>query len=154
MKQILTLALISLSTSIFAQVETPFLKQEERVACTVGILNGGGSLVGTDLEFLLSNKFGLQVGAGFLGYGAGMNFHFKPTIRSSFISLQYWNQGIGNSFAQSVIGPNFVFRDKKWFTFQLGAGKVLREGPQSPYDRGDAPSVILMYSIGAYFPIG
>ena len=125
---------------------------EETSCITAGILQGGGSLVGADLEFMLNEHFGAQVGAGLIGFGAGLNYHFKPGIRSSFLSVQYWNQGIGNSFAQSLIGPNFVYRSKKWFTFQIGLGAVLEVGDNDLYDEGKVPDVILTYAIGAYFP--
>jgi hypothetical protein len=37
---------------------------------TVGILQGGGSIVGFDFETLISENIGISVGAGFLAYGA------------------------------------------------------------------------------------
>ncbi len=116
-----------------------------------GILQGGGSLVGADFEIFVSRQLGIQVGAGFTGYGAGVNYHLKPSIRSSFVSLQYWHQGIADSFAQSAVGPNFVYRAKKWFTCQLGLGLPLAEGPALP-DDFEQPPVMLLYSIGAYLP--
>jgi len=127
----------------------------EKMALTIGVLQGGGSLIGADLEFLVSKTVGLQAGAGFLGYGAGVNFHFKPTIRSSFISLAYWHQGIGNSYTQSMVGGTFVFRAKKIFTAQLGLG--YRTGYSQAFadkqrDIKDAP-LMLLYSIGIYFPL-
>lgn len=130
----------------------PEVERPERVALTVGILQGGGSLIGADLEFLISKSVGFQLGAGFRGYGAGVNFHFQPTIRSSFVSLAYWHQGIGESHSQTVMGPTFVYRSKKWFTAQLGLGAPLERGPAWPSEI-DQPPVILMYSIGAYFPL-
>jgi len=98
MKQILIMILICISTNLLSQTLPIKEEVEKRKSITIGILQGGGSLVGFDLEFLLTDRFGFQVGAGFVGYGAGLNYHFKPSIRSSFISLQYWNQGIGRSF--------------------------------------------------------
>lgn len=127
----------------------------EPTACvTAGILQGGGSLIGADLEVLLSSHIGAQIGAGIIGFGGGLNIHFKPSIRSSFISIQYWNQGIGNSFTQSLVGPAFVFRGDKWFTFQIGLGAILDvgEGEFNPYGEDRAPDAILTYAIGAYFP--
>ena len=118
---------------------------------TVGVLQGGGSLIGADIEFLFPNKFGIQFGAGLIGFGGGINFHFKPSVRSSFISFQYWNQGIGDNFVQNAIGPNFVFRGKKWFTFQLGVGFPLAKGPAMP-NSFEQPQFMYMYSIGAYLP--
>jgi len=127
-------------------------ESDKRSSLTIGILQGGGSLFGVDFELLLSKRIGFQVGGGIVGYGGGFNIHFKPTIRSSFLSIQYWHQGIGNSYSQSLAGPNFVFRGKKWFTFQIGAGTALGKGPAWPEDM-EQPSVMLMYSIGGYIPL-
>lgn len=151
MKRLLFVILLTLSIStLFSQVENS--ETEKKTAITIGILQGGGGLVGTDFEFLLSEQLGLQVGAGLFSFGAGINYHFKPSIRSSFISFQYWNQGFGDSFVQSAVGPSFVYRGKKWFTFQIGIGKTLDKGPAFPANR-EQPPVMLLYSIGAYIPI-
>ena len=151
MKQILIMILICISTNLFSQEEQVSEQTEKRNSITIGILQGGGSLIGADMEFLLTDRFGFQIGAGLVGFGGGLNYHFKPSIRSSFISLQYLNQGIGDSFAQNVIGPNFVYRGKKWFTAQIGLGVPLEKGPAMPDDFVQPP-VMLMYSIGAYIP--
>ncbi len=139
--------MICISTNLFSQTE----QVEKRNSITIGLLQGGGSLVGANFEFLLTDHFGFQIGAGLVGFGGGLNYHFKPSIRSSFISLQCWNQGIGESFVQNAIGPNFVFRGKKWFTAQIGLGVPLGKGPAMP-DDFEQPPVMLMYSIGAYIP--
>lgn len=120
-------------------------------ALTMGILQGGGSLVGMDLEYKYSDYLGVQAGIGLVGYGFGLNVHFKPTIRSSFFSLQYWHQGIDNGFTQSVAGPNIVFRGKKWFTAQIGLGFLIKEGPAWPENVEHTP-VMLTYALGAYIP--
>jgi hypothetical protein len=44
-----------------------------------------------------------------------------------------------------------VFRGKRWFTFQIGIGKTLEEGPAMP-DDFEQPDVMLLYSIGFYIP--
>jgi hypothetical protein len=158
MNQVLVLLFVlntfSLSAQDYYQERPQTRPTYEATSCiTVGILQGGGSLVGADLEVLLSKRFGAQIGAGIVGFGGGLNFHLKPGIRSSMISLQYWNQGIGNSFTQSLVGPNFVYRSKKWFTFQIGIGAILEvNGENSVYEEGRAPDAILTYAIGAYFP--
>ncbi len=151
MKTLLLIIIIScLSISLFSQTY-PTDDYQKRNSITIGILQGGGSLVGADLEVLLTKRLGIQVGAGFVGFGGGLNYHFKPSVRSSFLSLQYWHQGFGDSYTQSVLGPNFVFRGKKWFTFQIGLGVPLEEGPAWP-NTLEQPPVMLMYSIGAYIP--
>lgn len=134
-----------------SQNEITHQPEGKRAAATFGILQGGGALVGVDLEVLVTNRLGIQAGAGWMAFGTGLNYHLKPGIRSSFISLQYWNQGMGDRFVQSAVGPNFVYRGKKWFTCQLGLGRTLKKGPQFPVNR-EFPPVILLYSIGAYVP--
>ncbi len=157
MKTLLATLLILTTVELAAQdyyeeytAKPPAMKETSCI--TVGILQGGGSLVGADLELLLSDHFGAQIGAGLVGFGAGLNYHFKPGIRSSLLSLQYWNQGIGDSFTQSLIGPSFVYRGRKWFTFQIGLGAVLDIGDHDLYEPGEEPDVLLTYAIGAYFP--
>ena len=150
-KLFILLVAISFSTSLFSQVDSYENPPEKRNSITIGILEGGGSLIGADMEFLLSKRFGFQLGAGLIGFGGGLNYHFKPSIRSSFVSLQYWNQGIGEIFVQNAIGPSFVYRGKKWFTCQIGLAATLSKGPAWPSNRDQSP-VILTYAIGAYIP--
>lgn len=121
-----------------------------RASLSVGLLQGGGGLVGADFEALLSNRVGLQLGAGLVSYSLGLNYHLKPGIRSSFLSLSYWHQGVGEGFVQSVFGPSYVFRGRRWFTAQIGLGYVLDRGPAFPDTMQKTP-VLLTYSIGAYF---
>lgn len=151
MKHIFIVFFIFTSTMLFSQSDKISQQNEKKNSITLGILQGGGSLIGADMEFLITKQFGFQIGAGLVGFGGGLNYHFEPSIRSSFISLQYWNQGIGSSFAQNVIGPNFVYRGKKWFTAQIGLGMPLDRGPALPADFKQ-PAVMLMYSVGAYIP--
>jgi hypothetical protein len=151
MKQILLIIMICISTNLFSQSEYINEQIEKRNSITIGILQGGGSLIGADLEFLLTDRLGFQLGAGFVGFGGGLNYHFEPSIRSSFISLQYWNQGFGDSFVQNLVGPNYVYRSRKWFTCQIGLGFPLGRGPAMSDDL-EQPPVMLTYSIGGYIP--
>jgi hypothetical protein len=118
---------------------------------TIGVLEGGGSLVGFDYETLLTKNFGLQLGMGLVGFGAGLNHHFRPGIRTSFMSLQYWHQGFGETYTQSLLGPSYVFRAKKFFTCQIGFGFALEKGPAWP-ETTVQPPVMLTYAVGGYFP--
>jgi hypothetical protein len=149
MKQIIIIAIIFASINLFSQTE--YNKFEERGSITIGVLQGGGSLIGADLEFLLTDYFGFQIGAGMVGFGGGLNYHFKPSIKSSFLSLQYWHQGIGDSFFQSLISSNFVLRFKKLLTAQIGLGIPLERGPAMPNDFKQSP-IMLTYAIGFYMP--
>lgn len=150
-KHLLIGLLLLSSFSLWAQDKTT-PKETARSATTIGILQGGGGLVGVDFECLLGDRVGFQVGAGIFSFGAGVNIHIEPSIRSSFFSLQYWNQGVGEDFVQSAIGPSFVFRGKKWLTAQIGFGKVIERANDLPkkYKETD---YMLLYSIGVYIPL-
>ena len=151
MKNTCIFILLCLSIRAYSQVEQAPIITEKYKSASIGFLQGGGSLIGADFEFLLTDRFGVQVGLGFIGFGGGLTYHLKPSIRSSFISVQYWNQGTGESFTQNIIGSTFVYRGKRWFTSQLGLGVPLQRGPALPSDFNQ-PQVMLMYSIGAYLP--
>jgi hypothetical protein len=126
-------------------------------AITVGVLQGGGSLVGVDFEQMVGNNIGVQAGAGLIGFGAGINYHFQPTSASSGISIQFWNQGTsGDKLSQRILGVTYLYRSEAGFTAQLGLGSVITRGKiMDDYykDKGitNPPAVILMYSIGWYF---
>ena len=150
-KYLFVIIICSVSLKLFSQAGM-YDEIEKRNCITLGILQGGGSLLGADFEALLTDQFGIQIGAGLVGFGGGLNYHFQPSIRSSFLSLQYWNQGIGETFTQSAFGPNYVFRGKKWFTFQIGLGLPLEKGP-AWRENIVQPPVMLLYSIGAYIPL-
>jgi hypothetical protein len=138
---------------ILARQNSDSIPVESKEAFTVGFLQGGGSLVGVDMEYLIYKRFGLQLGIGVIGYGAGINFHTRKDIRSSFLSLQYWHQGQGPSFTQATLGPTYNFRLKKLLSFQIGLGFYVEEGFAYPELRTTIVSqyVMLLYSIGLYF---
>ena len=68
------------------------------------------------------------------------------------LSLSYWHQGFGDTHTQSVVGPVYTFRAPKVFQFQIGMGYRVHEGPNLPEANKKVP-VMLLYSIGVYFPI-
>lgn len=147
---VLFVCVLFYGSQIFGQdVET---EKTPRAAATIGLLQGGGSLFGADLEVLVSDRLGLQVGAGLVGVGAAVNYHLKPSISSSMISLLYWHQGLGDSYTQSLLGPSFVFRARKLFTASLGLGFALEKGPNWDDEKLEQPPVMLTYSIGIYLP--
>ena len=84
--------------------------------------------------------------------GAAINYHLKPSIRSSYITLQYWHQGVNETYTQRLLGPAFVFRAKKLLTASLGLGFALEKGPNWPDDK-EQPPVMFTYSIGIYLPV-
>lgn len=123
-----------------------------RYALTLGLLQGGGALVGADIEYALTRQWGAQAGLGMLGntsMAAGVNYHLYPRLNSPFVSLQYCQQGFRNDFAVRLIGPSLVYRGKKWFSCQIGFGKVLDHGAGWTSAQR-APGYWLTYAIGVY----
>jgi hypothetical protein len=57
---------------------------------TIGILQGGGGLIGADYETLISEQWGVSVGAGLVSYGTAIHYHFKPSITSDSLA-QVWH---------------------------------------------------------------
>ncbi len=154
--------IVACFSHLFSQEQVQLQEEQKPIerfdhAITVGVLQGGGSLVGVDFEQLIGSKIGVQVGAGLIGFGAGVNYHFQPTSTSSGISLQFWNQGSGgDKLSQRVVGITYLYRSEGGFTAQLGLGSVVTRGKiMDDYykDKGitNPPTVILMYSIGWYF---
>lgn len=121
-------------------------------AFTIGFLQGGGGLLGMDIEIRLKNKLTMQAGLGINSAGAGLNIHFKERINSSYVSLMLWNQGFNENHFATLVGPSIVFRTKKVFTASIGYGSVLASGPAMP-DEFKGYSGFLTYSIGIFFPL-
>lgn len=156
---VITVLLVMLPfSSLLCQEQKTEEPAAHKNAVTIGFLQGGGSFVGVDYESLLFGRFGIQVGVGYLGFGAGMNIHFRPTVRSSFISFVFWNQGLLNDLlSQRIVGATYVYRGKRGFTAQIGAGYVVKRGDEAEeymkdfFNTDTLPSIILLYSIGGYF---
>ena len=149
MKKFVLIVLVALfSVQLMAQR----VPSEKKMSISAGVLQGGGGLVGADFEYLFSNHFSVQAGVGLFSCGAAVNYHFKPYINSSMLSLSYWHQGFGDAYTQSVVGPVYTFRAPKVFQLQIGMGYRVGEGPNLPEANKKVP-VMLLYSIGVYFPI-
>ena len=143
-----------------AQFETtnltprPNANIEPDIVTSVGVLHGGGGLIGVDIEFKLAPYLGIQVGGGIIASGvscgAGIDIHFSPSIKSSMLSLQYVQQGIGDKKVQSLFGPVYVYRAAKWFTFSIGVGAVVDRGPLQPTEFAQQQAMLL-YAIGVHF---
>jgi hypothetical protein len=126
-------------------------------AVLVGFFQGGGSLLGADLEVLAYDCLALQAGVGYLGYGAAVNYHFEPTLHSHYLSLAYWHQGFEEDLTQQTVGLAFGIRSFGWLTAQIGLGYVIHRGEtatsnlQSAFDTDTLSQYMLLYSIGVYF---
>jgi len=148
MKKLILFAIsIVFSINMFAQTD-------KTTAASVGVMMGGGSLIGVDVEYVIpKSSLGLQVGAGIFSVGAAINYHLKPDIRSSMISLQYYRQGFGDNYYASWLGPMFIFRAKKIFQAGLGIGALIDKGDKW-YTLTEAyqnSSGSLLFQLGVYF---
>jgi hypothetical protein len=127
-----------------------------KTCISIGAGLGSATYAGFDFEYMICNKVSVQVGSGYLGVGGGINYHFFPSVRSSYISFQYWCRGIGNNddwgYRSTQIGPAIVYRGKKWFTAQLGAGYILDKGPAYK-DKEHDVKMAVNAGIGFYLPL-
>ncbi len=155
MKKLITfLFFVFFSLQIIAQNTVEEAKEPEKLwSASVGLLNGGGGLIGFDLERMIDNHFSIQAGFSITGYGAAINYHIKPRINSSMFSFALIHPGIGKNYILTAIGPSFTYRAKKIFFAQFGMSYVIDKGAffhevfkEKDFDR------MLTYSIGVYFP--
>jgi len=135
------------------EVKPMSVGREERVALDAGVFMGGGGLIGADLEFMLSKRFALQIGAGLGTLGCSFNYHFKPYINSSFASLHYYHIGFGENNVGSTFGPMFSFRAKKIFQAGAGYGFVVSKGPLWNDAYKEDITTLIWFNIGLYFPL-
>lgn len=116
-----------------------------------------GSVAGCDYEHMITKQVSFQIGAGYIGYGGGINFHLQPSVESSFFSLQYYNQGIGDKYIQSFVGPSYTYRSVELFTFSAGMGFNVKKGMNfSEYSytlNGSTSEVLLTLAIGIFIPL-
>ena len=157
MKKLLLIVMMALmAIPVLAQEGESVVKQkkgrvpsEKKCAIEVGFLNGGGGIVGVDFEYLFVDHLSVQAGIGAVSFGGAINYHFKPYINSSMISLVYMHQGVGNSYSASWLGPMYTFRAPKVFQASAGYGLCVGKGPAATADYVGS----LLFTIGVYFPI-
>ena len=154
MKKTLLLFCLIVST-VYSFSQTSYdlnYDEENNTTINAGLLMGGGGIVGVDIEHKVNRIIGFQAGLGLSSFGAGMTFHFRNTINSSFASIQYWRQGLGNSYFGSYLGPMFVFRAKKYFQAGIGLGYIVDKGSILDTKYRDQ-NIMAVYNIGVYFPL-
>jgi hypothetical protein len=154
MKKVLFLLLFTaLSISLSAQIsfDLNFFKKP-KAAISAGYHGGGGGWAGVDFEYLPQKNIGIQAGVGILSYGFGVNYHFnKGGVRSPYVQLGYWHQGFGDRHTQSLVGPTFVYRFKRFVQLQGGFGARVGTGPALNPDI--TFPFALMYSVSLYLPV-
>jgi len=156
MKKIInTLTTLFLLLPLMAYAEEEIRASD--MAISVGVLNGGGALIGVDMEKLVTDRIGLSVGAGLVAFGAGLNIHFSPTVSSSSIRIGFNNQGTtGENVMMRSVGVSYLGRSSTGkFEWQLGLAHPfnVNQKVKDAFGGEDPPPVILTYSIGAYFAL-
>lgn len=142
-----------LSVSWGQQGDTTAVAEGSRNVYTVGVAQGS-ALIGADWEYRVSDKLGVQVGAGLVGFALAAVRHPNSGTRGRLISVVYKNSG----GRMSTIGPEFIFRfgeKKLGLSAQLGLGLVLSVSDEVldflGVTREEYPPVILTYAIGVTF---
>ncbi len=155
MKKLVALLLVIIPTfAIQAQEEIKTVNTDPKAVVSVGILHGA-SFIGADFEYGVSERFGVQAGLGLVGFGAGVNYHLKPGLRSSMVSAKYWHMGVEKDFSMEMISADWTYRARKWFTVSVGLGVPTRVGADVEEEMDtEVPAIMLTYSIGAYIPWG
>ncbi|GAB6012585.1 hypothetical protein [Viscerimonas tarda] len=130
-------------------------KEIKTTALSAGVMMGGGSLIGADLEVLAGRRLGVQLGVGISSFGGGLNYHLKDGVNSSFVSFQYFHQGFGNNHYASWLGPVFVYRSKKLFQAGIGVGNLIDKGPQwtitNKSEKSQNATASLLFNLGLFF---
>ena len=101
-------------TSIFILFSSLILAQDQEtdgpdgsIVGTAGFMQGGRSIVGLDIEFFVTDKFGAQVGLGLFSVGAALNYHFKRSISGTHLSF-FFNYPTARLTLDSRYRPTLV----------------------------------------------
>ncbi|MFY0598062.1 MAG: hypothetical protein JXR03_00225 [Cyclobacteriaceae bacterium] len=121
------------------------------MAVTMGLFQGGGSIVGADIDLLLGKRFGIQAGGGYLGLGGGFLYHVgKPyKINTSAFAFTAWQFGAGSKFSGAYAGPSFIFRAFNFLSIQGGGGIRIARNNET-YSRPKATPYSLRFAIGFF----
>jgi hypothetical protein len=121
-----------------------------RVAIGGGLAMDGAYLtINAEAEALFAqNRWGALARVSQRDFSAGITFHLKPRLSSSFVSLQYQHKSIGVA-SQSVgmVMPMFTYRAKKYFQAGAGIGSIVYKDALSDFRLG---ALTAMLYLGAY----
>ncbi len=132
-------------------------KEEEppksRNVTAIGYQIGGYSLIGFNQEMRVNNVIGVHLGAGILGFTAGIKLHLSPSINSPFFNFSYKDGGIREITAAAVeYGGRIPFGKEINFGlhYQIGIAKILHVSStfENLVFQGNAPPAMLSMGIG------
>jgi hypothetical protein len=117
----------------------------------IGFLKGGGSIIGMDVEIPIGIGAGVYFGAGYKGFGSGINFYFErdpnKTHKGYGLSTGYIHQGWGDSFAGSMVGASLFYKMRKGISLDLGLSRLISIGNFNYYGK----EYVITYSAGLRF---
>lgn len=118
----------------------------------LGYQIGGNTLVGFDYELRVSDLVGIHAGAGYIGAGGGVRFHFDDEVHASYFDINYKDCGLG--LMESIgfeIGGTWLVATDSGVRGSFGIQKILwteDDFERQIFDGEKAPSVILAFQIG------
>lgn len=121
--------------------------RESSISAGIGI--GGNSAFGAELQTLFLPRWSVQLGAGINGFSGGFNYHIYPTVSSSYISFQAWQQGFATKYKAAYAGPMFVYRAERWLQAGLGVGYQIHKNPEIEFNS----KYMMMFNLGIYLPM-
>lgn len=126
---------------------------EDRTTITVGLFEGGGGIVGVELESLFNDRIGFEIGFGIVSFSLGLNYHVGlGGVKSSFVGIKYSSLGMGPGHLFKTVGPEYTYRSKKWFTGSVGFGGVVDRGPYfKELPKANQKDSYINLTIGGYF---
>jgi hypothetical protein len=112
-------------------------------------MDGAYPTISAEAEVLLAqNRWGALARVSRRDLSAGVTFHLKPRLNSSFVSLQYQHKSIGIA-SQSIgmVMPMFTYRAKKYFQAGAGIGSIVYKDALSDVRLGTLMATVYL---GAY----
>lgn len=155
MKKNITLILLLLLVTVTQAQNYVYLEKHDKwdfvreTAVSAGIGIGGFSAFGAEMQLMFLPRWSVQLGAGINGFSGGLNYHINPTVSSSYLSLQSWQQGFGMNYKAAYAGPMFVYRANKLFQGGLGIGYQIDKNPAIDINS----KYMMMFNLGIYLPL-
>lgn len=144
---IMCISMVAKSQDSYTRIGLTDFVPETAVSAGFGM--GGGTVMGGEMEVMFFPRVSAQLGAGFFGFSGGLNYHIYPTVSSPYFSLKLWQDGLGNDYDATYIGPSFVYRAGRLFQAGLGFGYLVNKNPA--YKPGS--NFTLSFNLGLYFPL-
>lgn len=125
-------------------------KPHHKFSVSAGLTNGINSMLSANINYMPGNVIGWQLGAGMEGVGAALNFHLRQEVNSPAITVNYWYNGLGNNYEQSVFGMTYMHRTQRYLSTQLGLGYITTSDGNFNNNARDS-GIVILYSLGVYF---